>query len=94
MRNGSLYLLFRVGNLRTKSNIIETHVTAKMVYPRREATEKQICFDQEELKVIRLTPLTLTNSFIDPNCAHITAILIFIRYLPVLRMITEVSNAS
>ena len=82
--------------MRTKSNIIETHVTAKMVYPRREATEKQICFDQEELKVIRLTPLTLTNlrNFYHPKCAHITAILIFIRYLPVLRMITEVSNAS
>jgi len=51
MRNGWLYLLFRVGNLRTKSNIIETHVTAKMVYPRREKAENQISFDQEELKV-------------------------------------------
>ena len=52
MRNGWLYLLFRVGNLRTKSNIVETHVTAKLVYPRKMTKEgEQISFDQEELKV-------------------------------------------
>ena len=51
MKNGWLYLIFRVGNLRTKSNIIETHVTAKMVYPKRESSQNQISFDQEELKV-------------------------------------------
>ena len=52
MRDGWLYLVFRVGNLRTKSNIIETHVTAKMVYPRKNAEDgEQLSFDQEELKV-------------------------------------------
>ena len=59
MRNGWLYLLFRVGNLRTKSNIIETHVTAKMVYPRREKAQNQISFDQEELKVMNSVDIWL-----------------------------------
>ena len=58
MRDGWLYLVFRVGNLRTKSNIIETHVTAKMVYPRKnEEDGEQLSFDQEELKVRRKTLL-------------------------------------
>ena len=57
MRDGWLYLVFRVGNLRTKSNIIETHVTAKMVYPRKnEEDGEQLSFDQEELKVRETLP--------------------------------------
>ena len=53
MRNGWLYLLFRVGNLRTKSQIIETHITAKVVFPKVVTEEGEyISFDQEELKVV------------------------------------------
>ena len=52
MRNGGLYLLFRVGNLRTKSYIIESHVSAKLVYPTEITDEgEHIAFHQEELKV-------------------------------------------
>lgn len=52
MRNGCLYLLIRVGNLRTKSYIIETHVTAKVVFPKKITEEgEHIAFDQDELKV-------------------------------------------
>ena len=52
MRNGYLYLLFRVGNLRTKSYLIETHITAKVVFPKKINEEGQrIAFDEEEIKV-------------------------------------------
>ena len=52
MRNGWLCLLFRVGNLRTKSYIIETHLTAKLVFPKKTTEEEDnITFDQKDLKV-------------------------------------------
>ena len=64
MRDGWLYLVFRVGNLRTKSNIIETHVTAKMVYPRKNAEDgEQLSFDQEELKVKKLSIMIYRKTF-------------------------------
>jgi hypothetical protein len=64
MRDGWLYLVFRVGNLRTKSNIIETHVTSKMVYPRKNAEDgEQLSFDQEELKVRKTLDLLPRRNF-------------------------------
>lgn len=47
-----LYLLFRVGNLRTKSYIIESHISAKLVLPTKTTDEgEQMTFHQEEIKV-------------------------------------------
>ena len=97
MRNGWLYLLFRVGNLRTKSNIIETHVTAKMVYPRREKAENQISFDQEELKVMNSVDIWLNwlyLQFVAKIAQKLSSSYFICRYPQVLRMTTEVNNAS
>ena len=47
-----LYLLLRVGNLRTKSYIIESHISAKLVLPTKTTDEgEQMTFHQEEIKV-------------------------------------------
>jgi len=49
MRNGDLYLLFRVGNLR-KSHLIEAHVRAVLVHHKRSTREGEtVTFDHEEL---------------------------------------------
>ena len=45
-------MLFRVGNLRTKSYIIESHVSAKIVLPTKTTDEgEQMVFHQEDIKV-------------------------------------------
>ena len=52
MKNGWLYLMFRVGNLRTKSNLIEAHVKTKVIYPKKLSSQKEgLSFEQEELRV-------------------------------------------
>ena len=52
MKNGWLYLMFRVGNLRTKSNLIEAHVKTKIIYPKKLSSQKEgLSFEQEELRV-------------------------------------------
>ena len=52
MKKGWLYLMFRVGNLRTKSNLIEAHVKTKIIYPKKLSSQKEgLSFEQEELRV-------------------------------------------
>ena len=52
LRNGWMYLLFRVGNLRTKSHIIESHVRVQMIQTEKTTKEgESISFFQQELKV-------------------------------------------
>jgi len=52
LRNGWLFLLFRIGNLRTKSHIIESHVTVQMVECKKSTKEGEtIAFSQQDLKV-------------------------------------------
>ena len=51
-KDGQLYLVFRVGNIR-KSHLIETHIRAQIVHAKKTTDEKEsIYFYQEELKVI------------------------------------------
>ena len=51
MRNGQLYLLFRVGNMR-KSHLIEAHVRAQLIHFKRVSAEGEVAsYDIEELAV-------------------------------------------
>ena len=51
-KDGQLYLVFRVGNMR-KSHLIETHLRVQLVHSKKKTEEGQsIYFYQEELKVI------------------------------------------
>lgn len=57
MRNGSLYLLCRVANMR-KSLLIEAHVRGKIIYRSKTTAEgEKNLFYQEALKVRRCTQL-------------------------------------
>ena len=49
MRNGCLHLLFRVGNLRTKSHLVESHITVQMVTS--ETKGDFVNFNQRALKI-------------------------------------------
>ena len=53
LRDGALYLIFRIGNIR-KSQLIESHVRAILVHARTTTEEgENNYFDQEELKVMK-----------------------------------------
>jgi len=52
MRNGGMYLIFRIGNLR-KSQLIEAHVRAQLIHFKRVTREGEtLLFDHDELKVL------------------------------------------
>ena len=50
MRNGGLFLVFRVGNMR-RSHLLEAHVRAQLVQKVTTDEGEIIHFHQEELKV-------------------------------------------
>ncbi|QQP51881.1 Inward rectifier potassium channel 2like, partial [Caligus rogercresseyi] len=51
MRNGELYLLFRVGNMR-KSHLIEAHLRAQIVYHQSSTVEGETMnYKHEELSI-------------------------------------------
>ena len=51
IRNGQLFLLFRVGNMR-KSNLIEAHVRAQVIHYKRTSKEGEtVTYDTEEICV-------------------------------------------
>lgn len=50
-RNGNLYLIFRIGNVR-RSQLIESHVRVLIVHAKQKTREGESCyFTQEELKI-------------------------------------------
>ena len=49
--NDSLFLLFRVGNLRSKSHLVESHVTVQMVTKEIASGSDAVNFRQRNIKV-------------------------------------------
>ena len=71
IRNGQLFLLFRVGNMR-KSFLIEAHVKAQVIHYKRVSKEGEtVTYDTEEIKVNTERILRESNVEYDDNGSEI-----------------------
>ena len=72
LRNGQLYLLFRVGNMR-KSRLIEAHVRAQIIHYKRVSTEgEMVSYDIEELGLNTERDLRQNSIEYDSNGSEIS----------------------
>ena len=71
IRNGTLFLLFRVGNMR-KSFLIEAHIRAQVIHYKRTSKEGEtVTYDTEEIKVNTERILRENNVEYDSNGSEI-----------------------
>ena len=71
IRNGTLFLLFRVGNMR-KSFLIEAHIRAQVIHYKRTSKEGEtVTYDTEEIKVNTERILRESNVEYDSNGSEI-----------------------
>ena len=72
LRNGELYLLFRVGNMR-KSHLIEAHCRAQIIHYKRVSEEgEMVQYDIEELNITTERSMRKKSFEYDSNGSEIS----------------------